>query len=162
MLRHFNKANEKAKDVTTLDWNHSGTLLATGSYDGLARVWSKEGAAPPQRTLAHVAPSHPCALRVTSQQPPSSNACMHEGQVVRAESKQSVRACTPFIVPFSSLFAFLVASQRPCPQSGCMLEVQACMRPLTLRHSLNRAAACSADISHFRTSGRGETVVSKA
>ena len=43
MLRHFNSANEKAKDVTTLDWNGAGTLLATGSYDGLARVWSKEG-----------------------------------------------------------------------------------------------------------------------
>ena len=44
VLKHFNKANEKAKDVTTLDWNGSGSLLATGSYDGLARVWSKEGA----------------------------------------------------------------------------------------------------------------------
>ena len=44
VLRHFNSANEKAKDVTTLDWNGAGTLLATGSYDGLARVWSKEGA----------------------------------------------------------------------------------------------------------------------
>ena len=46
MLKHFNKTNEKAKDVTTLDWNSSGTLLATGSYDGLARVWSREGALP--------------------------------------------------------------------------------------------------------------------
>lgn len=35
---------EKPKDVTTLDWSGNGQLLATGSYDGLARVWSKEGA----------------------------------------------------------------------------------------------------------------------
>ena len=33
----------KSKDVTTLDWNGEGTLLATGSYDGLARVWDTEG-----------------------------------------------------------------------------------------------------------------------
>lgn len=33
----------KSKDVTTLDWNGDGSLLATGSYDGLARVWSKDG-----------------------------------------------------------------------------------------------------------------------
>ena len=34
---------EKEKDVTTLDWNPEGTLLATGSYDGLARIWTKDG-----------------------------------------------------------------------------------------------------------------------
>lgn len=44
VLKHFNRANEKAKDVTTLDWNGDGTLLATGSYDGLARIWSRDGA----------------------------------------------------------------------------------------------------------------------
>jgi len=31
------------KDVTSLDWNGSGTLLATGSYDGFARIWSTSG-----------------------------------------------------------------------------------------------------------------------
>ncbi len=31
------------KDVTSLDWNCSGSLLATGSYDGYARVWSTTG-----------------------------------------------------------------------------------------------------------------------
>jgi len=29
--------------VTTLDWNHNGTALATGSYDGQARIWSVSG-----------------------------------------------------------------------------------------------------------------------
>ena len=31
------------KDVTSLDWNSAGTLLATGSYDGFARIWSTKG-----------------------------------------------------------------------------------------------------------------------
>uniref|UniRef100_A0A8C8DJ13 TBL1X/Y related 1 n=1 Tax=Oryzias sinensis TaxID=183150 RepID=A0A8C8DJ13_9TELE len=30
------------KDVTSLDWNSEGTLLATGSYDGFARIWTKD------------------------------------------------------------------------------------------------------------------------
>ncbi|KAI5655229.1 hypothetical protein M9H77_32416 [Catharanthus roseus] len=44
VLKHFKgRANEKSKDVTTLDWNGDGTLLATGSYDGQARIWSRDG-----------------------------------------------------------------------------------------------------------------------
>ena len=35
---------EKTKDVTTLDWNVDGSLLATGSYDGCARIWNSSGA----------------------------------------------------------------------------------------------------------------------
>ncbi|XP_058297810.1 F-box-like/WD repeat-containing protein TBL1X [Hylobates moloch] len=31
------------KDVTSLDWNTNGTLLATGSYDGFARIWTEDG-----------------------------------------------------------------------------------------------------------------------
>ncbi|KAM7250621.1 hypothetical protein ACFE04_022504 [Oxalis oulophora] len=44
VLRHTKgKANGKSKDVTTLDWNGEGTLLATGSYDGHARIWENNG-----------------------------------------------------------------------------------------------------------------------
>ncbi|CAL0319044.1 unnamed protein product [Lupinus luteus] len=44
VLKHFKgRTNEKSKDVTTLDWNGDGTLLATGSYDGQARIWSRDG-----------------------------------------------------------------------------------------------------------------------
>ncbi|KAF5201398.1 F-box-like/WD repeat-containing protein TBL1XR1 [Thalictrum thalictroides] len=44
VLKHFKgRTNEKSKDVTTLDWNGEGTLLATGSYDGQARIWGRDG-----------------------------------------------------------------------------------------------------------------------
>ncbi|KAM0034914.1 putative transcription factor WD40-like family [Helianthus debilis subsp. tardiflorus] len=44
VLKHYRgRTNDKSKDVTTLDWNGEGTLLATGSYDGQARIWSKDG-----------------------------------------------------------------------------------------------------------------------
>ncbi|KAL4824752.1 hypothetical protein H8958_005737 [Nasalis larvatus] len=33
------------KDVTSLDWNSDGTLLATGSYDGFARIWTENAPA---------------------------------------------------------------------------------------------------------------------
>lgn len=36
--------DRKNKDVTTLEWSSDGTLLATGSYDGVARVWARTGA----------------------------------------------------------------------------------------------------------------------
>ncbi|KAI7852245.1 WD40-repeat-containing domain protein [Circinella umbellata] len=42
VLSHLPNVNEN-KDVTTLDWNPSGTLLATGSYDGQARIWTLKG-----------------------------------------------------------------------------------------------------------------------
>ena len=35
--------DKKNKDVTTLEWSSDGKLLATGSYDGVARVWSLKG-----------------------------------------------------------------------------------------------------------------------
>jgi transducin (beta)-like 1 len=45
VLQHLSqdKSEGKSKDVTTLDWNHSGSALATGSYDGQARIWSASG-----------------------------------------------------------------------------------------------------------------------
>lgn len=45
VLKHFqnNKAGDRDKDVTTLDWNKEGTLLATGSYDGVTRLWTSAG-----------------------------------------------------------------------------------------------------------------------
>ena len=36
--------DKKNKDVTTLEWSSDGKLLATGSYDGVARVWNRGGA----------------------------------------------------------------------------------------------------------------------
>ena len=35
--------DKKNKDVTTLEWSSDGKLLATGSYDGVARVWGLNG-----------------------------------------------------------------------------------------------------------------------
>lgn len=35
--------NEKSKDVTTLDWSSDGNFLATGAYDGIARIWTPRG-----------------------------------------------------------------------------------------------------------------------
>ena len=45
LLQHgTNSSDKKNKDVTTLEWSSDGQLLATGSYDGVARVWSRAGA----------------------------------------------------------------------------------------------------------------------
>jgi len=47
VLKHCIKMEGKEvpsnKDVTSLDWNCNGELLATGSYDGYARIWSTSG-----------------------------------------------------------------------------------------------------------------------
>jgi WD40 repeat protein len=44
ILHHVSTdANIQSKDVTTLEWNRDGALLATGFYDGQARIWSPDG-----------------------------------------------------------------------------------------------------------------------
>jgi len=42
-IEHEGKEVPSNKDVTSLDWNCNGNLLATGSYDGFARIWSTDG-----------------------------------------------------------------------------------------------------------------------
>jgi transducin (beta)-like 1 len=42
VLRHSSPSSS-VKDVTTLDWSPDGNTLATGSYDGLARIWDSKG-----------------------------------------------------------------------------------------------------------------------
>lgn len=37
------RPTRQANDVTTMDWNSAGTQLATGSYDGCARIWDEHG-----------------------------------------------------------------------------------------------------------------------
>ncbi|XP_066141889.1 F-box-like/WD repeat-containing protein TBL1XR1 [Euwallacea fornicatus] len=47
ILRHCIRKGDSEvpsnKDVTSLDWNCDGSLLATGSYDGYARIWNTNG-----------------------------------------------------------------------------------------------------------------------
>ena len=42
VLRHDIAAHSN-KDLTTLDWNADGSLLATGAYDGILRIWTRDG-----------------------------------------------------------------------------------------------------------------------
>ncbi len=35
-------AGEKYKDVTSVTWSPDGEHLATGCYDGMARVWDNQ------------------------------------------------------------------------------------------------------------------------
>jgi transducin (beta)-like 1 len=42
ILKHTNTSKE-SKDVTTIDWNSAGTYLATGTLDGVARIWDLKG-----------------------------------------------------------------------------------------------------------------------
>jgi transducin (beta)-like 1 len=43
ILKHSAAGETISKDVTTLDWNRDGSKLATGSYDGQARIWDASG-----------------------------------------------------------------------------------------------------------------------
>ena len=37
------KKSKEGSDVTTLHWKSDGSCLATGCYDGRARIWTNEG-----------------------------------------------------------------------------------------------------------------------
>lgn len=39
----FGESSEKKIDVTTMEWSPDGNQLATGSYDGVVRIWGKDG-----------------------------------------------------------------------------------------------------------------------
>eukprot|EP00656_Telonema_subtile_P007066 TRINITY_DN13306_c0_g1_i3.p1 TRINITY_DN13306_c0_g1~~TRINITY_DN13306_c0_g1_i3.p1 ORF type:complete len:502 (-),score=109.92 TRINITY_DN13306_c0_g1_i3:37-1542(-) len=45
VLKHDAARNpaDNQNQVTTLDWNGAGSMLATGSYDGQARIWNDQG-----------------------------------------------------------------------------------------------------------------------
>jgi len=43
VLKHSANIGDRNKDVTTLQWDDRGKFLATGSYDGVARVWAIDG-----------------------------------------------------------------------------------------------------------------------
>jgi transducin (beta)-like 1 len=46
----------KSKDVTTLDWSADGSQLATGSYDGVARLWDASSGALVRTFVRHSGP----------------------------------------------------------------------------------------------------------
>ena len=42
-LDHATQQARGGKDIVTLSWNANGTILATGCYDGSARLWTNRG-----------------------------------------------------------------------------------------------------------------------
>ena len=40
VLPHSNFLGEKMRDVTSISWSSDGKRLASGCYDGLARIWN--------------------------------------------------------------------------------------------------------------------------
>jgi WD40 repeat protein len=43
IMPHTQNENEKFKDVTSVTWSPDGRFLATGCYDGMARIWDNQG-----------------------------------------------------------------------------------------------------------------------
>jgi len=43
VLPHTKFVGERCKDVTSVTWSPDGRFLATGCYDGLARIWDSQG-----------------------------------------------------------------------------------------------------------------------
>lgn len=56
VLRHASKATDKSKDVTCVEWSRDGERVLTGCYDGVARVWGRDG------TLVHSLADHDGAI----------------------------------------------------------------------------------------------------
>ena len=54
VLSHNRPDSEKTCMVECMDWNTSGTLLATGSMDGLIRLWESSGDLTPVNQCLHV------------------------------------------------------------------------------------------------------------
>ena len=45
VLEHWQQFGQPSRDITVMDWRSDGTLLASGSVDGNARIWTSSGAA---------------------------------------------------------------------------------------------------------------------
>ncbi|CAD5229314.1 unnamed protein product [Bursaphelenchus okinawaensis] len=43
LMHEMQQDQNKNKDVTSLNWSSSGEYLATGCYDGVARIWDRKG-----------------------------------------------------------------------------------------------------------------------
>jgi transducin (beta)-like 1 len=43
IMPHCTTQGEKLKDVTSVTWSPDGNYLATGCYDGMARIWDHQG-----------------------------------------------------------------------------------------------------------------------
>lgn len=43
LMPHIQSDGEKSKDVTSVTWSPDGLFLATGCYDGMARIWDNQG-----------------------------------------------------------------------------------------------------------------------
>lgn len=43
ILPHSQAPGERYKDVTSVTWSPDGKYLATGCYDGMARIWDNQG-----------------------------------------------------------------------------------------------------------------------
>jgi len=43
IMPHSNFVGERFKDVTSVTWSSDGQYLATGCYDGMARIWDNQG-----------------------------------------------------------------------------------------------------------------------
>ncbi|KAJ1398707.1 WD40-repeat-containing domain protein, partial [Ochromonadaceae sp. CCMP2298] len=43
IMPHSQSEGEKFKDVTSITWSPDGKFLATGCYDGMARIWDNQG-----------------------------------------------------------------------------------------------------------------------